>query len=186
MPVNKKIKSSLYKRYVKDVVPKLQKESEVENIHEIPGIEKVIVNMGLKKAVEEKAVLEEGLEDMTAITGQKPVVTKAKKSISNFDIRKGDVIGCKVTLRGERMYDFLNKTLRIALPRIRDFSGIKRSIDDNGNLTIGIKDETIYPEINSDKIKFIKGLSIGIVTSKQDKQKSERMYELLNFPFKEQ
>ncbi len=184
MPVNKNIKSSLYKRYKKEVIPVLKKEMELENIHEMPGIEKVVVNMGLKKAVEEKAVLEEALEDMAAITGQKPVITKAKKSISNFGVREGDVIGCKVTLRGERMYDFLNKTLRIAIPRIRDFSGIKRSIDHNGNLTIGIKDETIYPEINSDKIKFIKGLSIVVVTSMPEKEKSERMYELLNFPFK--
>ena len=120
---------------------------------------------------------------MATITGQKPVVTRARKSISNFVVREGNPLGCMVTLRGKNMYEFLERVLRIAIPRIRDFQGIKKSFDRFGNLTIGLKDESIFPEVEPDKIKSIKGMSLTIVTSGSNKEHSIRMFELLGFPF---
>ncbi|MBN2407950.1 MAG: 50S ribosomal protein L5 [Elusimicrobia bacterium] len=181
--MNKKIDNNLYRRYADVIVPEMKKAFNIKNSLQIPKIEKVIVNMGLKKAKEDKSVLEEALKDMSMITGQKPLVTKARKSISNFSIRKGMPLGCKVTLRGRRMYEFLEKLLTVVIPRIRDFGGLKRSIDSSGNLTIGLRDESIFPEIESDKIKSIKGISITIVTDKDDREKSERLMELIGVPF---
>ncbi|MFC2062113.1 50S ribosomal protein L5 [Elusimicrobiota bacterium] len=181
--IHKKITNSLYKKYAKQIVPELTKTFKVENMYELPQIKKIIVNMGLRKAKDDKSVLEEAVKDMATITGQKPVITKARKSISNFGVRQGMPIGCKVTLRGKLMYDFLEKLLRIVIPRIRDFRGLNRSFDRNGNLTIGLKDETIFPEINADNIKSIKGLGISIVTDSRNRDKSEKMMELMGFPF---
>ncbi len=149
----------------------------------MPKIEKVVVNMGLKKAKDDKTVLEEAQAHLAAITGQKPVITKARKAISNFAIRQGDPIGCMVTLRGKMMFEFLERLHRIVLPRIRDFNGIKRSFDRFGNFTIGLRDESVFPEINPDSIKNIKGVGITIVTSSLEREISEKMFELLGFPF---
>ncbi|MDA3792865.1 MAG: 50S ribosomal protein L5 [Elusimicrobia bacterium] len=181
----KKIKSDLYKRYIKDVMPKLQKETATGNMHDVPQLKKIIVNMGLKKAKDDKTVLEEAKKDMAKITGLKPVVTKAKKSISNFDLKEKDPIGCCVTLRGSKMYDFMEKLLRVVFPRIRDFDGLKRGFDRYGNLTIGLKDESVFPEIDADNIKHIKGIGITIVTDKLDRELSEKMLVMMGFPFKE-
>lgn len=179
----KQIQNPIYKKYIEDVVPALKKAYRIKNFHALPQIEKVVVNMGLKKAKDDKTVLDEALRDLAIITGQKPKVTRARKAISNFAIREDMPIGCKVTLRGRLMYEFLQRLLRVAIPRIRDFDGIKRSFDLNGNLTIGITDETIFPEIDVDNIKTVKGMSITIVTDKKDPEKSKEMLNLLGFPF---
>ena len=181
--MNKKIQNDFYKKYTDKVVPELMKEFGIKNPHDLPELKKVVVNMGLKNAKSDKAMIEEATETLTVITGQKPVVTKARKSISNFSIREGFPVGCMVTLRGARMYDFLEELLRIVLPRIRDFSGIKKSFDKNGNMSIGLSDESIFPEINPDKIKSSKGLNITAVIKTDSREKSVRMMELLGFPF---
>lgn len=182
----KQISTSVYKKYAKEVLPQISKEFKVKNFYALPQIEKIVVNMGLKHARDDKSVLEEAVIELAAITGQKPSVTRAKKSISNFSLREGNPIGCKVTLRGKMMYEFLERLLRVVIPRIRDFSGLKRSFDRFGNLTIGIEDESIFPEFEVDKIKTTKGMNITIVTDKQDKEKSVKLFELLGFPFKKQ
>jgi len=179
----KSIDNRLYKKYVDEVCPELQKLFNIENRHALPEIERVVVNMGLKKAKDDKTVLEEAQSHIAAITGQRPVITKARKAVSNFGIKQGNPIGCMVTLRGKMMYEFLERLLRIVLPRIRDFSGIKRSFDRFGNLTIGLRDESIFPEINPDSIKNIKGVGITIVTSSLEREVSEKMFDLLGFPF---
>lgn len=179
----KQIQNDLYKKYFEEVRPELKKSFGIENEHSLPEIKKVIVNMGLKKAKDDKSVLEEAQGHLSVITGQKPVITKSKKAISNFGLKKGNPIGCMVTLRGVMMYEFLERLLRIVLPRIRDFSGIKRSIDRFGNLSIGLRDESIFPEINPDSVKNIKGLGITIVTDSPSREVSEKMFELMNFPF---
>ncbi len=180
----KKIKSNLYKMYIKEVVPVLQKDTSSGNFHEVPQVNKIVVNMGLKKAKDDKTVLEEAKSDMAKITGLRPVVTKAKKSISNFNLKENDPVGCCVTLRGHKMYDFMEKLLRVVFPLIRDFDGLKRGFDKHGNLTIGLKDESVFPEIDADNIKHIKGIGITIVTDKSNRELSEKMLVMMGFPFK--
>ncbi|MFH1414899.1 MAG: 50S ribosomal protein L5 [Elusimicrobiota bacterium] len=181
----RKIPTPLYKKYTDEVMPAVKEHFKISNFHMIPQIEKVIVNMGIRQAKDDKNILEEALAEMTVITGQKPVVTKARKAISNFTLRKGMPIGCKVVLRGRIMYEFLERLLRIAIPRIRDFSGLNRSFDRFGNLTIGIVEESIFPEVDMDKVKSMKGLSITVVTDKKDKEKSIKVLEMMGFPFAE-
>ncbi len=183
--MTRQINSPVYRNYDRNILSRLQKEFKIDSPYGVVQIEKVVVNIGVNKAKDEKTVLEEALENLKLITGQKPVVTRARQSISNFALKKGDPIGCKVTLRRERMYEFINKLISVALPRIRDFGGIKKSIDRFGNLTIGIKDESIFPEVNDDKLKTVKGLNITIVTDKKDRELSERFFELMGFPFKD-
>lgn len=179
----KKLENLLYKKYFDEIIPKLKKAFNDDNIHSYPRIEKIVVNMGLKKAKDDKTVIEEAQLHLAAITGQKPVITRAKKAISNFALRKGSPIGCMVTLRGKLMYSFFEKILRIVIPRIRDFRGLKKNFDRFGNLTIGITDESIFSEIDPDAIKTIKGMSITIVTDKNDLEKSKKLFELFEFPF---
>ncbi|MGM0568910.1 MAG: 50S ribosomal protein L5 [Elusimicrobiota bacterium] len=181
--MNKQIKSPLYRRYAEKVAPELRKEFKLDSNYAVAEIKKVVVNTGVNSAKDEKTVLEEAVENLRQITGQKPVITRAKKSISNFSLKQGDPVGCMVTLRGERMYEFIRKLLSVAIPRIRDFGGLKRSIDKFGNLTLGLRDESIFPEVNDDTLKTVKGLNITIVTDKQDRKLSERLYEQLGFPF---
>ncbi len=183
--VYKKLDNKLYRKYVDKVVPELKQIFNEDNFHALPQIEKIVVNMGLKHAKDNKAVLEEALNHMAIMTGQKPIVIKAKKSISNFALRKGNPIGCKVTLRGRMMYIFLEKFLKVIVPRIRDFSGLNRSFDKFGNVTIGLIDETIFPEIDADTIKSLKGMNITVVTDKKQKERSIKLFELLGFPFVE-
>jgi large subunit ribosomal protein L5 len=186
LTMHKQISNELYKKYTGEVLPELKNNFNEKNYLALPQVVKVIVNMGVSKAKDDKNLLEETVSNMAAITGQQPVITKAKNSISNFALREGQPIGCRVTLRGKRMYNFIEKLLKIAIPRIRDFDGIKKSFDRFGNLTIGLTDETIFPEIDPDKIKVIKGLGITIVTDKNDKEQSVKLFELMGFPFVKQ
>ena len=152
---------------------------------EIPKLEKIVINMGVGDAVANAKVLDDAVEELTQIAGQKPVVTKAKKSIANFKLREGMPIGCKVTLRGERMYEFLDKLVSIALPRVRDFRGINgNAFDGRGNYTLGVKEQLIFPEINFDKVKKIRGMDIVIVTTAKSDEEGRTLLQLLGMPFR--
>jgi large subunit ribosomal protein L5 len=151
----------------------------------VPKIEKVILNIGLGEAIENPKVLDSAMEELTLISGQKPVITRARKSIAAFKVREGMPIGCRVTLRRQRMYDFLTKLINIAIPRIRDFRGIPpKSFDGNGNYTLGIKEQIIFPEIDYDKIDKIKGMNVTIVTSAETDSESRRLLDTLGMPFR--
>jgi len=171
--------------YVKDLRNKLKEKFKLENIFEVPKIDKIVVNMGVGEAALDSKKINSAIDDLTQITGQKPQMTQAKKSIAGFKLRKGLNIGCKVTLRKNRMYEFLDRLIYIALPRVRDFKGLsKKSFDGNGNYSIGIKEQIIFPEINYDKIDKIRGMDICIVTTTK---REDYAYELLkgfNLPFK--
>ena len=152
---------------------------------QVPKLEKIVVNMGVGEAVHNSKALEDALEELTVITGQKPIATKAKKSIANFKLREGMPIGAKVTLRGERMYEFLDKLVSIALPRVRDFHGISgNAFDGRGNYTVGIKEQLIFPEINFDKISKVRGLDIVIVTTAKSDEEGRALLTLMGMPFK--
>jgi len=169
--------SRLKEKYQNEVAPGLKSRFGYENVMQIPGFKKVVINMGVGEATTDAKAIDAALNDLIAIAGQKPVVTKAKKSIAAFKVRAGASIGCKVTLRGERMYQFLDKFFNIALPRIRDFRGVSsKSFDGRGNYTLGVRDQLIFPEINYDKIDKIRGMDIVIVTSAKT---DEEAYELL-------
>ncbi|MFC1869562.1 50S ribosomal protein L5 [Thermodesulfobacteriota bacterium] len=158
--------SRLKEKYEKDVVPAMMKEFEYKSVMAVPRFKKVILNMGLGEAIFNMKVLDKGVEELTLISGQKPVITKARKSIAGFKLREGMPIGCMVTLRRHKMYDFLDKLFNVALPRVRDFRGLSEKIfDGRANCTVGIKEHIIFPEIDYDKIDKIKGLNITIVTS---------------------
>tara|TARA_Y100000991_G_scaffold213187_1_gene198486 strand:- start:938 stop:1477 length:540 start_codon:yes stop_codon:yes gene_type:complete len=171
--------------YVKDLRNKLKEKFKLENVFEVPKIEKIVVNMGVGEATVDSKKINSAIDDLRQITGQKPQMTQAKKSIAGFKLRKGLNIGCKVTLRKNRMYEFLDRLIYIALPRVRDFKGLsKKSFDGNGNYSIGIKEQIIFPEINYDKIDKIRGMDICIVTTTK---REDYAYELLkgfNLPFK--
>lgn len=152
---------------------------------QIPKVEKIVLNMGVGDAVANAKVLDDAVEELTLITGQKPVVTKAKKSIANFKLREGMPIGCKVTLRGERMYQFLDKLVSIALPRVRDFHGVSgNAFDGRGNYTLGVKEQLIFPEINFDKVKKIRGMDIVIVTTAKTDEEGRTLLQLMGMPFR--
>ena len=163
---------------------KLKDELKLVNVMEVPNIKKIVVNVGAGEAVTDKKVLEKIHEHLNLITGQKSVITKARKSVSAFKIRKGLPIGVKVTLRDKRMFNFLEKLIKIVIPRLRDFKGINaNSIDDHGNLNIGFSEQTIFPEIEFDKIDKIRGLEVTIVTNARDKVKGKKLFEILGIPF---
>ena len=152
---------------------------------QIPKVEKIVINMGIGDAVANVKVLDDAVEELTLITGQKPVVTKARKSIANFKLREGMPIGCKVTLRGERMYQFLDKLVSVALPRVRDFHGINgNSFDGRGNYTLGVKEQLIFPEINFDKVKKVRGMDIVIVTTAKTDEEGRTLLQLMGMPFR--
>ena len=166
------------------IVPELKKKLELKNTMEVPRILKITVNMGVGEAVADKKVMDAATADMAKITGQKPAVTKAKKSVATFKVRDGQAIGCKVTLRGDRMYEFLDRLVSIAIPRIRDFRGIStRSFDGRGNYSLGVKEQIIFPEIQYDQIDQIRGMDITISTSAQDDKHGRALLEAFNFPF---
>jgi len=170
--------------YQTEVKPKLMKELSIENPLAVPKVEKIVLNVGAGEAVINKGVLEKIQEQISLITGQKPVITKARKSISAFKIRKGIPIGVKVTLRGKRMYHFLEKLIKIVIPRLRDFRGISpKSLDQHGNLNLGFSEQTIFPEIDFDKIDKIRGLQVTIVTNAKDQKKAKKLFEVLGIPF---
>ncbi len=171
--------------YSKEVVEKLKKDLNVKNVMAVPKVIKIAINVGAGEAVANKNVIEKIQEQLTAITGQKSVITKARTSVSAFKIRKGLAIGVKVTLRGKRMYHFLEKLIRIVIPRLKDFRGVSDSnIDQNGNLNIGFPEQIIFPEIDFDKIDKIRGLQVTVVTNAKSKAKGKKLFEMLGIPFK--
>jgi len=172
-----------YKKYVEEVVPALKEKHGYKNVHRIPRIEKIVVNMGVS-ALLEKSALDDAARDLTAITGRKPVVAKARKSVANFKLRKGYPIGCYVTLRREVMYEFFDRLVSAALPRIRDFRGISgKSFDGRGNYSMGIADQSIFPEIDVDKVTRTQGMDITIVTSARTDQEAYDLLKLMGMPF---
>ena len=174
-------------QYVKDVSPALMKKFSYKHVMQIPKVEKVVINMGVSDAVGNPKSLDAAVADLTIIAGQKPVVTKAKKSISAFKIREGMSIGTKVTLRGERMYHFLDKLFSVAMPRVRDFRGISpKAFDGRGNYTMGVKEQLIFPEIEYDKIDKIRGMDITIVTTAQTDEEARELLKLMGMPFSAQ
>ena len=171
--------------YKGQVVPGLMDEYKYKSIMEVPRIIKIVLNMGVGEAVADKKVLDHAVGDMTLIAGQKPIITKAKKSIAGFKIREGYPIGCKVTLRGERMWEFLERLVDIAIPRIRDFRGMSaKSFDGRGNYAMGVREQIIFPEIQYDKIDKIRGMDIVITTSAKNDEEGRALLEAFNFPFK--
>ena len=175
----------LQEKYQNSVRAELQQKFGYKSSMQIPKIEKIVINMGCGDAVANSKVLDDAVEDLTIIAGQKPVVTKAKKSIANFKLREGMPIGCKVTLRGERMYEFLDKLVSVALPRVRDFHGVNQNaFDGRGNYTLGVKEQLIFPEINFDKVKKVRGMDIVIVTTAQTDEEGRTLLSLMGMPFK--
>lgn len=173
--------------YIKEIVPALKKELNVQNIFQVPKMKKVVVNVGAGEAATNKKVLDFVSADLAAITGQKPVITKARKSVSAFKIRKGLPIGAKVTLRGDKMYDFVEKLFKIVLPRIRDFRGVSASgVDERGTFNLGMTDQTLFPEIEYDKIDKIRGLQITMVTTAKSKKDLTAFLKLLGLPFSQE
>jgi len=178
------VTSQLHERYRSEVVPALQKQFEYANPNQIPRISKIVVNIGLGEALTNAKSLDAALGDLTTITGQKPIVTKAKRSIAQFRVRTGNSIGAKVTLRGPRMWDFLERMTMLALPRIRDFRGVPgRSFDGRGNYTMGLREQLAFPEIDYDKVDRLRGLEISIVTTAKTDEESRKLLELLGMPF---
>ncbi|MBN1665242.1 MAG: 50S ribosomal protein L5 [Deltaproteobacteria bacterium] len=171
--------------YEKTVVPALTKEFQYKNPMEVPRIEKIVVNMGLGEAIQNAKILDTAVEEITAIVGQKPVITKAKKSIATFKLRRGMSIGCRVTLRRDKMYEFFDRLVNVAIPRVRDFRGIpSKSFDGRGNFALGLKEQIIFPEIDYDKIDKIRGMNIVIVTSAKTDDEARQLLSLMGVPFR--
>lgn len=172
--------------YRKNVVPALTKEFHYKNIMEVPALEKIVLNMGLGEAIQNAKVLDSAVEEMTVISGQRPVVTKAKKSIAGFKLRAGMPVGCTVTLRRDHMYEFLDRLVNVALPRVRDFRGVSgKSFDGRGNYSLGIREQLIFPEINYDKIDKVKGIGIVITTTAKTDEEGKALLRLLGMPFRD-
>ena len=177
-------KPVLLKKYNEEIAPALQAKFNYKSSMQIPRLVKVVINMGVGDATQNAKLIEAAVEDLTAIAGQKPVITKAKKSIAVFKVREGQEIGCKVTLRGARMYEFLNKLVNIALPRVRDFRGVSaKAFDGRGNYTLGVKEQLIFPEINYDKVVKVRGMDIVIVTTAQTDEEGRELLRLFGMPF---
>jgi large subunit ribosomal protein L5 len=175
----------LKERYHKEIVPALLQSQGYTNIMQVPGVKKVVVNIGLGEAMDNPKALEAAVSDLTQITGQKPIITKARKSIANFKLREGRSIGAKVTLRGERMWAFLDRLMNIVLPRVRDFRGVSAdAFDGRGNYTLGLREQLIFPEIEFDKIDKIRGMEITIVTNAPSDDQAAAMLQLLGMPFR--
>ena len=176
--------SGLRQRYHDEVTPALQREFSYANPMQVPRLDKIVVNIGLGEAIANAKALDAAVGDLATITGQKPIVTRAKRSIAQFRLRTGMPIGAKVTLRGQRMYDFLERTMNLALPRIRDFRGIPtRSFDGRGNFSLGLREQLVYPEIDYDRIDRLRGLEISIVTTAKSDEEGRKLLELLGMPF---
>jgi large subunit ribosomal protein L5 len=178
--------SRLQNFYKETVVPQLKEQFGYGNVMEVPKVTKITVNMGVGEAVGDKKVMDRAVADMTAITGQKPIVTKARRSVASFKIRDGWPVGCKVTLRRERMYEFLDRLVNIAIPRIRDFRGLNRkSFDGRGNFSMGVKEQIMFPEIDFDQIDAIRGMDITITTTAKSDEEALALLQAFNFPFRE-
>ena len=176
--------SRLHERYRAEVVPALTKQFEYGNPMEVPRLSKIVVNIGLGEALQNAKAIDAAVGDIMLITGQKPIVTRARRSIAQFRLRTGNAIGVKVTLRGERMWDFLDRLTTLALPRIRDFRGVpSRSFDGRGNFSLGLREQLAFPEIDYDKVDRLRGLEVSIVTTAKTDEESKRLLELLGMPF---
>ncbi|GGB70681.1 50S ribosomal protein L5 [Fictibacillus barbaricus] len=174
----------LQERYKSEILPSLMEKFNYTSIMQVPKIEKIVINMGVGEAVSNSKVLDTAVEELTAIAGQKPVITRAKKSIAGFKLREGMPIGSKVTLRGERMYDFLDKLISVSLPRVRDFRGVsKKSFDGRGNYTLGVKEQLIFPEIDYDKVNKVRGMDIVIVTTANTDEEARELLTQVGMPF---
>ena len=177
--------AKLHEHYNKTVVPELSKQFGFKSVMQVPRIEKITLNMGVGEAINDKKVLQHAVADMTAIAGQKPVVTNARKSVAGFKIREGYPIGCKVTLRGERMWEFLERFISITIPRIRDFRGLNpKSFDGRGNYSMGVRKQIIFPEIDFDKVDKIRGMDITITTTAGGDEEAKALLAAFNFPFR--
>lgn len=175
----------LKEKYQAELVPQLKKDLQLKNVMEVPRVEKVVVNMGLGEAIQNIKVLESAVEELSQITGQKAVITKAKKSIASFKLREGMPIGCMVTLRRDRAFEFLDRLINIALPRVRDFKGVSpKAFDGRGNYTLGIREQLIFPEIDLDKIDKVKGLNVSIVTTAKTDEEGRALLAGLGMPFR--
>jgi large subunit ribosomal protein L5 len=171
--------------YVKDVVPALKEEFGYGNVMEVPRLDKIVINMGLGQAVANIKIIDNASAELTAVSGQKPVVTRARKSIATYKLRKGMPIGCMVTLRGERMYEFLDRLVNVGLPRVRDFRGVSpKAFDGRGNFSLGIKEQIIFPEINYDKVERIQGMNITINTTAKNDEEARSLLRRLGMPFR--
>ena len=176
----------LKQQYAEAIAPKLQEEFGYKNVNEIPRVEKVVVNMGLGEATTNPKLLERAMEELAQITGQKPVLRRAKKSVSNFKLREGQAIGCSVTLRGTRQWEFLDRLLNVALPRVRDFSGVSpRSFDGRGNYTFGVREQTIFPEVDYDKVEKVTGMNVTLVTTANTDAEAKSLLTHLGVPFRQ-
>ena len=177
----------LKEKYAKEVIPALTKEFGYKNVMAVPKIQKVVVNMGLGEATANAKIVDTGADELARVTGQKPVVTRAKKSIAQFKVRKGMPIGTMVTLRGERMWEFLDRLMSVALPRVRDFRGVSpRGFDGRGNYTLGLKDQLLFPEIDYMKVDKARGMNISVVTTAKTDEESRKLLQLLGMPFRTQ
>ena len=182
--VKETYKPALLKKYNEEIASALQAKFNYKSTMQIPRLEKIVINMGVGDATQNAKLIEAAVEDLTAIAGQKPVITKAKKSIAVFKVREGQEIGCKVTLRGARMYEFLNKLVNISLPRVRDFRGVSaKAFDGRGNYTLGVKEQLIFPEINYDKVVKVRGMDIVIVTTAKSDAEGRELLKLFGMPF---
>ncbi|RKD25428.1 LSU ribosomal protein L5P [Caminicella sporogenes DSM 14501] len=175
----------LREKYKSEVVKALMEKFQYKNIMEVPKVEKIVINMGLGDAKDNRKLLDAAVKDLATITGQKPVITRAKKSVANFKVRTGMPVGAKVTLRGERMYEFLDRLITIALPRVRDFRGINpNSFDGRGNYALGVKEQLIFPEINYDEVEKVRGMDIIIVTTAKTDEEARELLKLMGMPFR--
>jgi len=175
----------MLEKYRQEVVPKLQDEFGYKNPHQVPGVDKIVVNMGLGEATQNPKLVDRALEELAAITGQRPVVRRAKKSVSNFKLREGQPIGCSVTLRGERKWEFLDRLVSVALPRVRDFSGTSpRAFDGRGNYTLGLREQTIFPEVDYDAVEHVTGMNVSVVTTAKTDAEGKALLTHLGMPFR--
>src|SRR6202163_1088144 len=177
--------SRLKEKYRQEVVPGLRKEFNYKNPMQVPGINKVVVNIGMGEVIQNAKAMDAAVADLAAITGQRPVITRAKHSVAAFKLREGMQIGCMVTLRGERMYQFMDKLLNVALPRLRDFQGVSAdAFDGRGNYTLGLKEQLVFPEIDYDKVDKVRGMEVSIVTTARTDEEGRRLLKLMGMPFK--
>ncbi|RKQ32334.1 50S ribosomal protein L5 [Oceanobacillus halophilus] len=176
--------NQLKEQYKDEIVPSLMNKFNYESVMQVPKVEKIVINMGVGDAVQNSKALDSAVEELSLISGQKPLITRAKKSIAGFRLREGMPIGAKVTLRGERMYEFLQKLIAVSLPRVRDFRGIsKKAFDGRGNYTLGVKEQLIFPEINYDKVNKVRGMDIVIVTTSNTDEEARELLAQLGMPF---
>jgi large subunit ribosomal protein L5 len=177
--------SRLKEKYQKEVVPNLQKEFNYKNPMQVPTVYKVVVNIGMGEAIQNAKAMDAAVSDLAAITGQRPVITRAKRSVAAFKLREGMQIGCMVTLRGDRMYQFLDKLMNVALPRLRDFQGVSaEAFDGRGNYTLGLREQLVFPEIDYDKVDKVRGMEVSIVTTARTDEEGRRLLKLMGMPFK--